>query len=547
MTDESGSRWTGHQAELERVLETSPVGITVLDRHGEIVRANGRAETLLGLERSAIEGRAYDDEDWEIWDEAGRPISAAAHPVARVLATGETVTGFTHGITLSDGSERWLSSNIAPLSSDDEPVEGVVVAIEDVTELKRLNELIETIEPVAALLPEAASRGALEAEVCAVLADRRLYDRVWIGRSVAGRSRIEQVAAAGAPGSGGTDQPASIPPESHLPCAAAALDTGEIRLLGSDGADQEQEAGDDRPRERSQNVAFVPLTHADRRFGVLGLETRRAECFADRERGLLRTLGKRIGQVIDALETEALLRGEDLIELTVRSSDPRSVLVAVSETLGCRFEVLETIPVGETDLLFYLEVAGAAPAAVEDAFADRGPDVAVRPIRSWKDPVGGVLEVQTTGQTIAEALIDRGAVVTADVVSEGRAEVTCEVPATQDIASLLTSLEAEFSGIELVEKHKQPPGTAASGPAADTILDDAVVGALTERQRQVLQAAVHGGFFESPRRSTATEIAEALSLTQTTVSYHLREAQRTVFAALLDRDWSPSRPGQSRR
>jgi predicted DNA binding protein len=58
---------------------------------------------------------------------------------------------------------------------------------------------------------------------------------------------------------------------------------------------------------------------------------------------------------------------------------------------------------------------------------------------------------------------------------------------------------------------------------------------LTDRQQQVLRAAMYGGYFQSPRRSTATEIADALSLTQSTFSYHLRNAQQTLFERLFDR------------
>ena len=65
---------------LDQVLQTVPIGIGLLDSEGEILRANDRAEDLLGLTRSAIEGRAYDDPDWDIWDDDGDPISASDHP-----------------------------------------------------------------------------------------------------------------------------------------------------------------------------------------------------------------------------------------------------------------------------------------------------------------------------------------------------------------------------------------------------------------------------------------------------------------------------------
>ena len=122
---------------LERILETSPVGIAILNTDRTIVRANDRAEHLLGLTRSEIEGRTYDEPQWNIWHENGDPVDSKDHPVSHVLETGDPVLGFTHGITLPDGRDRWLSSNAAPVFDGSGDVERVVVALEDITRLKK--------------------------------------------------------------------------------------------------------------------------------------------------------------------------------------------------------------------------------------------------------------------------------------------------------------------------------------------------------------------------------------------------------------------------
>jgi PAS domain S-box-containing protein len=119
---------------FERLLETSPVGITVLDTDGAIVRANDRAEEILALSKSEITTRTYDDPDWEIVDAAGEPIPAEALPFRRVLETGKPVYEYEHGIRLADGSFRWLSINAAPLTSREGEIEQVVSVITDRTD-----------------------------------------------------------------------------------------------------------------------------------------------------------------------------------------------------------------------------------------------------------------------------------------------------------------------------------------------------------------------------------------------------------------------------
>ncbi|MGB9952823.1 PAS domain-containing protein [Haloarcula marismortui] len=131
------------QALIERVFEVSPVGIVVVERSGKISLANERAEELLGLEREKITQRRYTQPEWNIYYEDRTPIPNSEHPVTQVLESGEPVFGFEHWIELADGSERWLSSNAAPILGEDGTVERVVVGLDDATGLKQREEQLE--------------------------------------------------------------------------------------------------------------------------------------------------------------------------------------------------------------------------------------------------------------------------------------------------------------------------------------------------------------------------------------------------------------------
>ena len=125
---------------IERVLETVPMAIVVVDTDGNITYANERAVDTLGLPRDDLTARRYDQPEWKIFADDGSPISVEDHPVTQVLETGDAVYGFEHWIERPDGTERWLSSNSAPLLDDDGAVEAVVVSFEDVKHLKRREE-----------------------------------------------------------------------------------------------------------------------------------------------------------------------------------------------------------------------------------------------------------------------------------------------------------------------------------------------------------------------------------------------------------------------
>ena len=125
---------------VEGILAASAAAVTVLDAGGRIVRANERAEEVLGLQASRVEGRAYDDPEWKITTVAGDPFPADQLPFARVQRTGRPVFDVRHAIEGPGGRRRILSISGAPLGrtgSPSRPSEpsGAVFVIQDETRL----------------------------------------------------------------------------------------------------------------------------------------------------------------------------------------------------------------------------------------------------------------------------------------------------------------------------------------------------------------------------------------------------------------------------
>lgn len=63
---------------------------------------------------------------------------------------------------------------------------------------------------------------------------------------------------------------------------------------------------------------------------------------------------------------------------------------------------------------------------------------------------------------------------------------------------------------------------------------------LTDRQREVLLAAVDLGYYDVPRRATLTEVADHVGIAKSTCSETLQRVQRTVIREFVDD--LPSRP-----
>jgi predicted DNA binding protein len=68
---------------------------------------------------------------------------------------------------------------------------------------------------------------------------------------------------------------------------------------------------------------------------------------------------------------------------------------------------------------------------------------------------------------------------------------------------------------------------------AEAGLDTTIESSLTKQQREALVAALERGYFDVPRGTTATEVAETLGISKSSFLGRLKRAQRTVFEQLL--------------
>jgi PAS domain S-box-containing protein len=135
-----------------QVLETAPASISVVDRAGEVVRANDRFREYVGV-ADVVGDLAVDD--LPVYDPAGERVPPDERPHRTVFETGEPVTDWQCQFDVS-GDRRWVSLNAAPVTGADGTVERVVVTAQDITQIKRQQRELER------------RRDELEAELTAV-------------------------------------------------------------------------------------------------------------------------------------------------------------------------------------------------------------------------------------------------------------------------------------------------------------------------------------------------------------------------------------------
>ncbi|MEZ3114707.1 PAS domain-containing protein [Halobaculum sp. MBLA0147] len=146
----------------ERVFETAPTGILVMDATGTFQRGNDRARDLLGVCDETLTGLTYDDPGWETFGEDGEPVER--YPVDEVLETDEAVHHVEHGLEREDGSRVWLSVSVAPLHDADGNVERLVAVIDDHTDQRRLQSRLRESHDSLRRLYEVAGDAELDFE-----------------------------------------------------------------------------------------------------------------------------------------------------------------------------------------------------------------------------------------------------------------------------------------------------------------------------------------------------------------------------------------------
>jgi predicted DNA binding protein len=116
----------------------------------------------------------------------------------------------------------------------------------------------------------------------------------------------------------------------------------------------------------------------------------------------------------------------------------------------------------------------------------------------------------------------------ADVSAEdGRLYLRFYTPDVDAVRELVATLREDYENVTL--EHLSQSGDL---DGENLVLIDR--NRLTDRQQEILETAYEEGYFEHPRETNASELAETLGISLSTFTEHLTTAQSKVFTALVD-------------
>lgn len=528
---------------MDDVLDHVGDGVLVVDDGWRVTEANAVAAGLLDQESPALVGV-------DVRDVFPRSVESTFHGHFGGEDAAPTSVSFEEYFP---DLGTWLA--VRTVTADD----GLAVFLRDIgerrgledavadreAELERLNRINAIIEEIVRDLIGATTRAEIEETVCERLAASDLYEFTWIGEREPRGGRFTHRTAAGeyegvldliVDGGDSSEEPGG--PEG---IEYTVLETGETRIV--------RQLVDESVPEPVRRVAFarglqsaiaVPLRYGTTTYGVLGVYATRPDAFSERERESLETLGVATGFVINAARQRNLLLSDTVVELTFRVTDEDDFLAAASSRLDCSLSVEGVVPLAEGVLLCYVGVEDANPRDLLAMATDRSGLEGGRIVHEAAEDEatrGGLVEITFAETSPLLSLTERGATVRTAAYEDGVGRLVAEIAPDEDVREVVAAVVETFADSGLLAKRERQRPVETAGEFRSSLHER-----LTDRQRTALRVAHHGGYFRSPRDSTAEELAEGLGVSSPTLHYHLRAAQGKLVDAFLE-----ERPGEAGR
>ena len=130
---------------LERIMETSPAGIILVDSDGYVKFANNRAGEVCGFDKEQITHNNYNCILFNLLDLDGTIIPFERLPFKLVVQNGKPIREMKFSI-ITDEKLKYLAITAAPLFDENRNVIAVVKIVEDITDKKHSDDEREKLQ-----------------------------------------------------------------------------------------------------------------------------------------------------------------------------------------------------------------------------------------------------------------------------------------------------------------------------------------------------------------------------------------------------------------
>lgn len=500
-------------------FEQAPIGMLEVTPDGTVTAINDAAAELLDLDVAATENVPID--------------VVFPNSVDNAVPTAFKGTTSSSEDTIEEyypELDRWISASLVPTG------ETVTVYLTDISsyreceqhndqlraELNRLTILDELISAVLEDLVSASTREEIAETICERLGKTDIYEFAWFGERKVGGNEILVRASEGTTGRTFERIQEGLADAATLP-EQQAVETGTPQIS--------QPIADDRSIPETvrraafadgiQSLLAIPLTYESTVYGVVGVYATDRDAFSEREKSSFATVGSIAGFAVNATRNRTLLLSDTIVKLTLQVSDTADPLVAAATELDAELTVEGLVQQDTEQLLGYLVLERAPPKRLANVVSDSELVDLSRVVE--ENDTSGTVEMELDAETAIGTLSTQGTAVRSATFEPGQGRIKVELPPGEEIRRIADTVTRRFDAEVLVKRKEQREVETTQG------FRNELNNRLTDRQKTVLRTAFLADYFESPRSSTAEEVAAALDITAPTLLHHLRASQRKLL------------------
>ncbi|MDF9747067.1 PAS domain S-box protein [Natrinema salsiterrestre] len=396
--------------------------------------------------------------------------------------------------------------------------------------LERLNAANEIRQEIEQHLLLAESRTEIERGIPDLLADLEACSLAWIGEPDPSGNRLQSRTDAGLErGYLDSVSVTTVDESAAEPAGRAARTRAPVYVENVAESVHDGDWRGDALSRNFQSVYAVPLVYDGFLYGVLSIYGEERDAFDETLRTTLAELGETIAYAIDAVKRKNALVGDDRteVELAVAAD---ATLCQLASALGesVTYEGATSRTDGLQIVFVAVEGRIADPADAFDLTAIDGVSE-LSTIAEHEDET--LLQVHLTDPFLGSIADTHGVRLREFVADESGGRAIIDVPDAVEIREVLSGINRSGPTVSMIARREQTtddPSTV-SASARNDLLET-----FTDRQREVVQTAYHGGFFEWPRRANGEEIATSLNISPPAFHKHVRSAERKLFAVLFE-------------
>ena len=404
---------------------------------------------------------------------------------------------------------------------------------ERLSRLDRINRLIRSIGPAVV---SADTRAEIEEEVCRRLLQMDSVTGAWIADvDLSTDGTVRRTQAGDLDGylsdiPEATSNASKTEPVEATPPAPArrAYETGSSVSVADLVTAESGVWWRDRGLKRGTNaIVAVPVVHDTTRFGAMEVHLNRPTGMAEEEVEALAELGVTIGHAIGAIrQRDALLSGGGA-DLTFHV-DSDSALSRLLTTVDAPLEISDVSHRNGGTCIVFVAVTITASHDRDRIETQLSNTSGVSVLRA--DTTGMTCVVTLRPESPIQQLVRQGAALQQVKIRPDSAQltVTVQLPYETDVREYVNTVTAALDCVELVAKNRRSADWESSSTVGKAVDDQ-----LTDRQREVLRMAFHAGYFDQPRAADADTVAAEVGIAQSTLSQHLRTAERKLLAELF--------------